>query len=279
MCILFIHVEPKPRPNSYRLILANNRDEYYTRPAEVASLCPKTKIIAGKDLEPTREGGMWLGVSLKKTTESKCRIGALLNIPGEERKESDKFRGAIVKDFLEGESNTLDYLDYLHTTGEYRPHNFVTVELSENTSKVYHNCSIPSQGLNNFQGEQTLGFGNCTVEVPIKKVVKGKERFGKIVENYNDTESRDLLVNELTDLLKWDKQHLPDEEIKKRNPLAFENLSSIYVKVLQAGYGTRTHSIVLIDDQWNVDFIEITMEEPINQDSPKWNIRNIKAQL
>lgn len=50
MCILFLHVNPDPKDNEYRLIVATNRDEFYRRPAKTAFECPKTGVIAGKSL-------------------------------------------------------------------------------------------------------------------------------------------------------------------------------------------------------------------------------------
>lgn len=63
MCILFIHTDPEPKEDGYRLILASNRDEYYVRPAAVAKLCPETKII----------GGMFF-VPLPATAEFDCDV-------------------------------------------------------------------------------------------------------------------------------------------------------------------------------------------------------------
>lgn len=33
MCILFAYVNPKPEPGGYKIILASNRDESFSRPA------------------------------------------------------------------------------------------------------------------------------------------------------------------------------------------------------------------------------------------------------
>lgn len=48
MCILFVHTNPNPKENEYRLIIATNRDEFYKRPAQPVYQCPETKVIAGK---------------------------------------------------------------------------------------------------------------------------------------------------------------------------------------------------------------------------------------
>lgn len=48
MCILFIHTDPNPKKEGYRLIVASNRDEYYERPAAPAAEIDNTFVIGGK---------------------------------------------------------------------------------------------------------------------------------------------------------------------------------------------------------------------------------------
>lgn len=81
-----------------------------------------------------------------------------------------------------------------------------------------------------------MGFGNSNPNVPYKKVLNGVERFKRII---NETKIEEELIEELLQLLKWEEQHLPDAELEKRAPQAFKRLSSIFVKITEAGYGTR----------------------------------------
>lgn len=53
---------------------------------------------------------------------------------------------------------------------------------------------------------------------------------------------------------------MPDDELKKRSPEAFNELSSIFVHHKLAKYGTRTHSIVLVDDLNRITFVEENLE-------------------
>lgn len=44
-------------------------------------------------------------------------------------------------------------------------------------------------------------------------------------------------------------------------------------------FNFRTHSIVLIDEQWNLTFIEQTIEEPVNLNEFTWANKKITAHL
>ncbi|KAF2882813.1 hypothetical protein ILUMI_23325 [Ignelater luminosus] len=278
MCILFVYTEPKPHKHTYRLIVASNRDEYYQRPAKSAFLCPQFNIIGGRDMEKGREGGMWLGVSLNKSNNNKFKFGALLNLTGEERKHGVIGRGPIVADYLKSDITAMDYLENLRNGEQHNAFNFVAVELSDTTANVYHHSNVPTTS-SVFESTQILGFGNSTLVAPLLKVTNGVDKFATIIECFNSIEKKDQLVDELLKLLKWEERHLPDPELQRRAPSAFEFLSAVYVKIVAAGYGTRTHSIVLVDYDWNVEFIELTMEEPIDPENPTWLNQNIKAHL
>lgn len=72
--------------------------------------------------------------------------------------------------------------------------------------------------------------------MPYTKVINGVKRFENAI---NETKQQEELIEKLRELLKWEEQHLPDPELEKRAPQAFTGLSSIFVQILQAGYGTR----------------------------------------
>ena len=43
MCILFFYLNPNPEEGKYQLILASNRDEFYTRPTQPAAFWESDK--------------------------------------------------------------------------------------------------------------------------------------------------------------------------------------------------------------------------------------------
>ena len=100
MClILFAY---KVRPGS-RLILAANRDEFFSRPTTAMDFWhDDPSILAGKDL---KEGGTWLGMGRNG------RFAALTNYrdPASNRSNPPS-RGHIIKDYLISDKNAADFL-------------------------------------------------------------------------------------------------------------------------------------------------------------------------
>ncbi|XP_048522046.1 transport and Golgi organization protein 2 homolog isoform X2 [Dendroctonus ponderosae] len=230
-------------------------------------------------MEPGREGGTWVGLVKKNYPEngkaSKYCFSCLTNIPSKVDKATG--RGMLVIDYLEGENNFPDYIKKLRNNGlVYNGFNLIGVELSKDRApKVYHTSNMP-QIDSEYTGKHTIGFGNTSISSPYIKVLNGRNKFLEIIERDLD---HDQLKEELVALLKDDTKHLPDVELSRRNPGALEKLSSIYVGFQQAGYGTRTHTIILIDKDWNMEFTEITMAEPIQIENPTWNTTVIKSTL
>ncbi|RZC42444.1 NRDE domain containing protein [Asbolus verrucosus] len=272
MCILFIYTDPSPPAGGYRLIIASNRDEFYKRPARKAFLCPKTNIIGGRDMEPGREGGMWLGLSIRPPA---IKFGALLNVTGEEKRAATSGRGPLVYNYLKSAESAPQYLGGLKSRNSYSAFNLFALEVTPDESHGYHHSNSPEATLE-YHGRQILAFGNSTPDAPFTKVRKGRDRFERIVGEARDKTD---LIERLLQLLKWEESHLPDPELARRAPAGADFLSSVYVKMEKAGYGTRTHSIVLVDAACNVEFVEHTMKEPIDGTNPQWEVTVLKASL
>lgn len=76
------------------------------------------------------EGGMWFGASINQLHNHKVRIGALLNLTGEERKSGVAGRGPIVANYLATNKSLDDYIQLLQSPSlPYNAFNFVAVEL------------------------------------------------------------------------------------------------------------------------------------------------------
>ena len=102
MClILFAYKMQK----STSLIVAANRDEFYTRPTHAAHYWGKyPELLAGKDLEA---GGIWLGAT--KTG----RFSAVTNLAETAPIEAPISRGGLALDFLTGDRDAHSYADTL----------------------------------------------------------------------------------------------------------------------------------------------------------------------
>lgn len=89
MCLLSVYINNDPAAK-YRVILASNRDEFYNRKAKALVEWVSAKGVrcfSGRDFEPGREGGTWLGIS------ELGKIGVLLNVRESEIDMNAKPRG------------------------------------------------------------------------------------------------------------------------------------------------------------------------------------------
>ncbi|KAJ4445371.1 hypothetical protein ANN_07176 [Periplaneta americana] len=284
MCILFLHTDNNAAPDKFRLILASNRDEYYKRPTRQAHIWEEDPtVIGGRDLEPGREGGSWLVLS------TKGRIAVLLNVTGENIKDpSTKIgRGFLAVDFVTNKEQKTqeEYHEKISLHGyKYSPFSLVTIDISSENINVqqYSNASGSKDHAENV-GSGPRGWGNCLLDNPFRKVTVGTSRFKEVVETYGTKENKDKLIQELLVLLKWEKSHFPDpvlqQRLKQLTPSVIEKTSSVFINIPERGYGTRTHSIILIDGDGKIDFMEWTMEEPIDPQNPSWTSIKFSSQL
>nr|XP_032836921.1 transport and Golgi organization protein 2 homolog isoform X7 [Petromyzon marinus] len=92
MCILFLKFDPRPTTKgAYRLMVAANRDEFFSRPSLAAQFWPShPHVISGVDLQEGREGGSWLGVTRGG------RFAALTNVLEHSRDTHTRGRGVVM---------------------------------------------------------------------------------------------------------------------------------------------------------------------------------------
>uniref|UniRef100_A0A182VYK0 Transport and Golgi organization protein 2 n=1 Tax=Anopheles minimus TaxID=112268 RepID=A0A182VYK0_9DIPT len=272
MCILFVYVGDGTVPRRYRLVLASNRDEFYVRPAKSAAPWEENvRIVGGRDMEPGREGGTWLAIG--NHPEGRIKVGALLNVTGENKANVTNGRGPIVANFLAGELTGHAYSEQLLAQDNFGAFNFVSIELetaqangggpdgSNQTAggTVLHTSNAP-HSIDVCKTGQALGFGNSTLEKPLQKVCRGREQFAEIVARRNvPFADKDAFVDELMGLLKNDARHFPDAELTRRAGQHAEFLSSINVRMPNGSYGSRTRTVILIDQSNHMEFIEETL--------------------
>ena len=129
MClILFAH---RAHP-AYPLVVAANRDEWFTRPTLPAAFWPDApQVFAGRDLE---HRGTWLGVTRRG------RFAALTNFrdPGSNRAEAPS-RGELVSEFLRADISPRRYLEGLR--GEAARYNGFSLLASDGGSlRIRRRC-------------------------------------------------------------------------------------------------------------------------------------------
>lgn len=189
------------------------------------------------------------------------------------KKEELKGRGPISINFITTNDDIETYNKKLCEVGsEYNSFNFLSIEIKAKDIKTYF-ASNTCQSYVNLEQTGFYGFSNSPVHSPLQKVVAGREKFSTVIKEHKD-ETSESMINALIELLKSEEKHFPDEELLRRRGHDAEDFSSIHVRVNQF-YGTRTRTIILVDQDDNVEYIEDTM---INQDpsNPLWEMARLK---
>lgn len=255
MCILFIYRNPNANSESYRLILVANRDEYFKRAALPAHYWKNHPVcLGGIDMESGKEGGTWLGVSLTG------KAGVVLNLSSLEKSSTNipkQGRGFLVSNFIISKHSATSYLDQLHKENkevQYNPFLLVLLNL-QNADVKYISNSRTSKGPTSAE-DNILGFSNG-YGILYKKVEAGKEIFKNIIKNVK-VSKQTILIEELLTFMKSKKRYLPDAELQKSYPTKYKEYSSIFVST-DWGYCTRTHSILLVNGNNEITFIEETL--------------------
>lgn len=229
--------------DKYKLILAANRDEFYSRETEPARWWKEDKnILGGRDIQA---GGTWLGIT------KQGRFAAITNyrkFPHEKKYETS--RGDIVKDFLTSNISATEYLQHLENTRD----NYDGYNLLFGTSLGLF-CFSNRSNKNGAVVAGLHGLSNHLLNTPWPKVEKGKERFKTLVNS--EHEPNDLL-NLMMDSTTAPDETLPDTGVG----LEWERqLSPIFIKM--DNYGTRQTTLLLIDNRGKVTFTEVSHDTGI----------------
>ncbi|HEY0543771.1 MAG TPA: NRDE family protein [Pyrinomonadaceae bacterium] len=239
MCIILFAYKTHPR---YRLILAANRDEYYARPTERAAFWKVDgEILAGRDLE---RGGTWLGVT------KGGRFAAVTNFrdPSALKKDAPS-RGHLVSDFLRGHDAPSNYLSKIAAiSASYNGFNLIAGDARQ---LCYH--SNREAGVRELQ-PGVYGLSNHLLDTPWPKVEKGKRALSEIVREGAEV-SRAELLQVLADDARADDSSLPQTGIS----LEYERaLSPVFIQT--PVYGTRSSTLLLIDSEESITFVERAFE-------------------
>jgi uncharacterized protein with NRDE domain len=237
MCLILLAFESHPE---YRLILAGNRDEFFTRPTAPADFWEDgPDLLAGTDL---KEGGTWLGVTRNG------RIAVITNFrdPQSERQNAPS-RGALVSRFLRGSASLDGYLEILKKEGAaYNGFNLIFGDIGR-LCLFSNRHDFPQ-----FIATGIHGLSNHLLDTPWPKVVRGKEALRQLVSE-GEIIQPEALFAILADRTIAPDRLLPDTGVG----IDLERfLSPLFIST--PTYGTRSSTIILVDRENRITFIERT---------------------
>jgi uncharacterized protein with NRDE domain len=246
MCLILIAVDAHP---DFKLVLAANRDEYYERPSAPPSFWEEApEILAGRDLAA---GGTWLGITRHG------RIAAITNYRDPaSTKPTAPSRGQLVSDFLLGRASPSDYLEAVsRESARYNGFNLLVGE----RHRLLWTSNRSDRRVALLPG--IYGVSNHLLDTPWPKVLRAKALFQEIIRAGGH-----LSVESLFQLLK-DQTTAPDDQLPSTGvPLEWERiLSPIFIT--SPTYGTRSSTVLLIDKEDHVTFLDRTFNghpEPVS---------------
>ena len=233
MCLIAFAWQMSGRP----LLLLGNRDEFHpraTRPAGFWNEEGHPQLLAGKDLEA---GGTWLGVTRSG------RFAALTNIRSPAARRGPRSRGDLVRDYLTGRLSPEAYLtDITQNLGDYAGFNLLVGTMQElwflNSDEAQPRPLEPG----------VYGLSNASLNDPWPKL----QALCRGLEERLDS---DCDSDELLELLK-DSREYPDDQLPDSGVgLEWERrLSAAFI--LGEDYGTRASSLLAIDADGSITFVE-----------------------
>ena len=226
MCLIFLSYHQNQQ---FPLIVAANRDEFYSRPSEPIHQWQDNKnIIAGRDIE---KGGSWLGISLDG------RFAAVTNFRSGQNIENKKSRGELILNLLSSDKpDVFIHSELSASLREYNDFNCLFYHQHQlyylsNKNKVFASRLKPG----------VYGLSNALLDTPWPKLKKGKTDFSRALQNISD---RKAFWTLLSDDQPARDQDLPDTGV---SPTWEKLLSSRFIR--SDVYGTRSSTLLY----WSVD--------------------------
>ncbi|MBF0237944.1 MAG: NRDE family protein [SAR324 cluster bacterium] len=237
MCVLFLVSQ---QHSGFPFILLSNRDEFFHRPSVKAHYWKEfPDLLAGKD---KKAGGTWLGV----TRQGKFAI--ITNY--REIVPSKKLfsRGLLVRDFLQASASVAEYVDRVNRNRQqYDGFNLLLGQIGSAGNEIMYVSNRTAEVSTLSAG--MYGLSNHLLDSPWPKVLAGKQRLSQLLHQER-FEVQDLFAI-LEDTSGFPDEQLPDTGIG----IPMERLlSPLFIKTPL--YGTRTSTVILMDQEGNVSFHE-----------------------
>lgn len=222
MCLILLAWKAHP---DYPLIVAANRDEFFTRPSAAAAFWPDApQVLAGRDLEA---GGTWLGVSREQ------RFAALTNYrDGSGQCPGTRSRGALVADFVAGRKTPKAYLEEVAAlASQYSGFNLFVGDADH-----LGYCSNRDAGRVRWLVPGIYGLSNHLLDTPWPKLASARAAFAVALQTLPQAAPFFALLA--------DREVVPDSHLPETGvSLAWERiLSAVFVSSEQ--YGTRASTLL-----------------------------------
>ncbi len=234
MCLIFFSLKQHP---AYKLIIAANRDEFYNRKTAAADFWKDyPTILGGRDLEAN---GTWMSM----TTSGKISMLTNYRDPKNINPNAPS-RGHLVSDYLEQAIAPEDYLNRIEPKATaYNGFNLLVGNPEEFWYLSNYKTEIDkiTTGLH--------GLSNHLLETPWPKVERGKQKLELLFKTESITSQK--LFEFLYDGERAADDQLPDTGIGLERERV---LSSMFIK--SPNYGSRCSTVILIDQENNVEFSE-----------------------
>jgi len=251
MCLVFIWQAPaegegdaweQELAKRYRLVIASNRDEILSRPADRLGRWSGTKVIGGRDRSG---GGTWLGMT------DGGRWSCILNVREPEQAPTDApSRGALCANFLLGESTPEAAARAAVRDGaQYASFNVVFGANND----AWHACNR-SGAVQMPRGVSVITNAAPGLDAPWPTAERGRARFAEALRDAVD----DALVEALFDVLA-DGTKLPLSPTRMPDSVE-DRLCYICVPPVEVSpnklWGTRTHTLFLVRADGRVEAVE-----------------------
>lgn len=235
MCLIYVAWRRHPR---FRLVVAANRDEFHVRPSLPAHWWEdESAVLAGRDLQA---GGTWLGIT------SNGRFSALTNHRDPAVHLADaRSRGALVSEFLSSDDTAPVHLRRVAAQG-HRYNGFNLLAMDGDTLAYTSNRTRGVIGLE----PGVYGLSNHLLDTPWPKITGGKAELERLLD------APELRVADLLALLSAGRS-------RRTDALCADNESDLGRMqwrssrfILGGAYGTRTSTVVLLDESGAGVFVE-----------------------
>ena len=246
MCLILIGWQSHP---DFPLVIAANRDEFYTRRARPAAWWGQSvSILAGRDEEA---GGTWLGINRRG------RVAMLTNVRApQERNVRAPSRGLLVVSALQSAGTLEQWIkESARAAQSFNGYNLLVGEPLPAPARGVDAQLLYTSNRGPGRPEEPrvlmpgiYGLSNALLDTPWPKVTRGVAAFACQLANSVNTEA---LLGIMADRELAREAELPHTGV----PQDWERaLSAIQIRA--KGYGTRSTTILTVRRDGTVNFLE-----------------------